>query len=99
MGKETGLTKRCLVVGASSFIGAYVVDALLDAGYDVVGTGRNPRFAEHYRGLGVEYVPFDLDDPAGLGNLPTDIDYIVHLAGRLPANSVFDLATEDDAAD
>ena len=99
VGKETGLTKRCLVVGASSFIGAYVVDALLDAGYDVVGTGRNSRFAEHYRGLGVGYVPFDLDDPAGLGNLPTDIDYIVHLAGRLPANSVFDLATEDDAAD
>lgn len=90
---------KCLVIGASSFIGAYVVNALLDAGVDVVGTGRSPRFAGHYRGLGVDYVPFDLDDPDGLGNLPGDVDFIAHLAGRLPANSSFDLAAEDDAAD
>lgn len=99
MGKEAGLIKKCLVVGASSFIGAYVVEALLDANYDVVGTGRNPRFAKYYQDLGVEYVPFDLDDPAGLDALPTDVCFVAHLAGRLPANSPFDLSTEDDAAD
>lgn len=99
MRKGFGMTKKCLVVGASSFIGAYVVEALLDAGYDVVGTGRNPRFAKHYRELGVEYIPFDLNDPAGLDTLPADVDFVAHLAGRLPANSNFDLSTEDDAAD
>lgn len=93
------MSKKCLVIGASSFIGAYLVEALLDAGYSVVGTGRNRRFAEHYRGLGVEYIPFDLDDPAGLKTLPRDVDFVAHLAGRLPANSGFDLATEDDAAE
>ncbi len=92
------MAKKCLVIGASSFIGAYVVDALLAEGYVVVGTGRNPRFAEHYHALGVGYVPFDLDDPSGLDALPGDVDFVAHLA-RLPANSEFDLASEDDAAD
>ncbi len=93
------MTKKCLVIGASSFIGVYVVDALLDAGYEVVGTGRNRRFAGHYRKLGVEYIPLDLNDPSGIGALPTDFDFVAHLAGRLPANSDFDLSTEDDAAE
>lgn len=93
------MAKKCLVVGASSFIGAYVVEAMLDAGCDVVGTGRNPHFAKHYRELGVEYAPFGLNDPAGLDTLPADADFVVHLAGRLPANSTFNLSTEDDAAD
>ena len=93
------MAKKCLVIGASSFIGAYVVDALLADGYVVVGTGRNRRFAEHYRKLGVDYIPYDLDDPDGLAALPGDVDFVAHLAGRLPANSEFDLSSEDDAAD
>lgn len=93
------MAKKCLVIGASSFIGAYVVDALLEAGYSVVGTGRNRRFADHYRRLGVEYRPFDLDDPSGFGELPQDVDFVAHLAGRLPANSDFNLSSEDDAAE
>ncbi|MCI2242263.1 NAD-dependent epimerase/dehydratase family protein [Adlercreutzia faecimuris] len=88
---------RCLVIGASSFIGAYTVDAFREAGYEVVGTGRNPRFKEHYASVGVGYLPLDLDDPAGMDVLPTDVDVVVHLAGRLPANSTFDLESEDDA--
>ena len=33
-----------LVVGGSSFIGAYTVQAFLDAGYEVIATGRSTRF-------------------------------------------------------
>lgn len=88
---------KALVIGASSFIGAYTVDALLEDGWEVVGTGRNPCFAGHYSSLGVEYLPLDMDDPEGLRALPTDVDVVCHLAGRLPANSDFDLATKDDA--
>ena len=64
-----GKAKKCLVIGASSFIGVYVVDALLDAGYRVVGTGRNPRFGAYYASRGVEYVGLDLDDPTGLESI------------------------------
>lgn len=90
---------KYLLVGASSFIGAYAAEALLDAGHEVVGTGRNPRFGRHYASMGVEYLPLDLDDPMGLESLPTDVEAVVHLAGRLPANSTFDLKSEDDAGD
>jgi UDP-glucose 4-epimerase len=89
---------KCLVIGASSFIGVYTVNALLEAGYDVTGTGRNKRFLEYYSKLGANYVPFDLDNPDELDKLPKDFDFIVHLAGRLPANSTYDLDAEDDAA-
>lgn len=90
---------RYLLIGASSFIGAYTVEALLDAGHEVVGTGRNPRFREHYDAMGVRYLPLDLDDSAGFEALPSDIDCVIHLAGRLPANSPFDLRSADDAGE
>lgn len=89
---------KCLVIGASSFIGVYAVDALLKAGFEVVGTGRNPKFRNHYVEMDVEYIHLDLDDPKRLKDLPSDFDVVVHLAGRLPANSTFDLKSEDDAA-
>lgn len=89
---------KCIVIGASSFIGVYTVQAFLDAGYKVVGTGRNPRFAEHYAQKGVEYISYDLDEPNACDALPKDADVVVHLAGRLPANSTFDLKDSDDAA-
>lgn len=90
---------KYLLIGASSFIGAYTAEALLDAGHEVVGTGRNPHFEKHYATVGVEYLPLDFDDPKGLESLPTDIDAVIHLAGRLPANSTFNLKSEDDAGD
>ena len=51
---------KCLVIGASSFIGVYVVDAFLEAGYEVVVTGRNGRLKEHYEKRHIGYVDFDL---------------------------------------
>lgn len=89
---------KCIVIGASSLIGVYTAQAFLDAGYEVVGAGRNPRFAEHYAQKGVEYIPYDLDEPHACENLARDADVVVHLAGRLPANSTFDLKDSDDAA-
>lgn len=91
--------RKCVIIGASSFIGAYTVQAFLDAGYEVVGTGRNPRFAEYYRQKGVDYVHYDLSEKEACECLPSDADVVVHLAGRLPANSTYNLKDEDDAAD
>jgi UDP-glucose 4-epimerase len=89
---------KCVVIGASSFIGVYTVDAFLDAGWEIVGTGRNKSFADYYAGKGVRYVPYDLDDSFAPEVLPKDVDCVVHLAGRLPANSTSNLDSEDDAA-
>lgn len=89
---------KCIVIGASSFIGVYAVQAFLDAGYEVVGTGRNPRFADHFAQKGVEYISYDLNESDACKRLPEDADVVVHLAGRLPANSTFNLKDSDDAA-
>ena len=35
-----------VVIGASSFIGLYTVNALIENGYEVCATGRNKRFKE-----------------------------------------------------
>lgn len=91
---------RYLVIGGSSFIGAYTVQALLDAGCEVDATGRNTAFNDHYRSLGVGYSFFDLgtDDPFAV--LPDrDYDGIVLLAALLPANSSASLQDYDNAAD
>lgn len=88
-----------LVIGGSSFIGAYTVKAFLDAGYDVIATGRNPRFQSHYESLGVPYLSFDLGAAENISKLPSEnIDCVVLLAALLPANSESNLINEDNAA-
>lgn len=89
---------KCLVIGASSFIGVYTVQAFLDAGYEVVATGRNQRFADHYKSLGVPYIGFELGDENAVDALPLNVDVVAHIAGRLPANSTSGLLPEDDDA-
>lgn len=89
---------KCLVIGASSFIGVYVVDAFLEAGYEVVVTGRNGRLKEHYERRHIEYVDFDLSNERAVTALPKDIDVVAHLAGRLPASSESHLIVGDDDA-
>lgn len=89
-----------IVVGGSSFVGAYTVQALIEAGHDVLATGRNPRFARHYASLGVDYVQYDLFDRAASRSLPSeDVEAVVLLAAVLPANSTSDLVSGDNAAD
>lgn len=89
-----------IVIGGSSFIGAYTVQALLDAGHEVATTGRNPRFAEHYARLGVSYLSFDLTDPHACDKLPAQgVEGVALLAALLPANSTSDMDKEDNSAD
>lgn len=86
---------RYLVIGGSSFIGAYTVDELLSRGAEVVATGRSTRFAEHYARRGVEYVRVDICDPASFEGLRGGFDGAVSLAARMPANIEGDPANED----
>ena len=38
-----------VVIGASGFIGSYLVDELVKRGFDVLATGRNKAEEEYYR--------------------------------------------------
>lgn len=87
---------RYAVIGGSSFIGVYVVDELLSRGAEVVATGRNPRFADHYRKRGVPYVAVDICDRVSFDALANwEFDGAVSLAARMPANIEKDSQTED----
>ncbi len=89
-----------IVIGASSFIGVYLVEELLKNSCKVLVTGRNNKFKEHYEKLGVEYINLDLSNDEDFLQLPTKgVEGVVLLAGLLPANAPVDLDVDENAAD
>lgn len=89
-----------LVIGASSFIGVYTIEALQKAGYTVLGTGRNRTFQKYYADRGVGYLPLNLRDPTDFSTLPPKgVDAVILLAALLPANSPVNLEQSENAED
>ena len=87
-----------LVIGASSFIGVYVVDELLKNNCKVIVTGRNNEFLNYYKEKGVEFYNLDLTKKEEYKKLPTEgIEGVVLLAGLLPANVI--LKENEEVAD
>jgi UDP-glucose 4-epimerase len=88
-----------IVIGASSFIGVYLVDELLSHGCQVAVTGRKNKFKEYYDKKNVAYYNLDLSDKGAFEQLPCEnVDGVVLLSGLLPAN--VQLAEgEENAAD
>ena len=72
---------RALVTGASSGIGAAIVDRLLDSGWRVLAASRTPPARGHAR---LEWRETDLADPADVAALATAVgplDAVVYAAG------------------
>ena len=71
--------KRCLITGATGFIGSHAVRRLLDEGWQVVSVSRGlaPSHSQHHK-----HIPLDLHDPAAVEKIfehhqPT---HLIHLA-------------------
>lgn len=76
-----------LVIGASSFIGVYVIDELLKQDCEVIVTGRGNKLKKYYEERNVKFFNLDLTNKDDFEKLPTKgIDGVVLLAGLLPAN-------------
>lgn len=89
-----------ILIGASSFIGVYTVDEFLKQGCEVVVTGRNNKFKEHYDELGVQYINLDLTNASDFEKLPTEnVEGVILLSGLLPANAEVNLDVDENAAD
>ncbi len=89
-----------IIIGASSFIGVYTVDEFLKQGENVLVTGRNNKFKEHYDSLGVEYINLDLTNENDFEQLPTSgVDGVILLGGLLPANADVNLDEDENAAE
>lgn len=89
-----------IVIGASSFIGVYTVNELINNGLKVLATGRNEKFKAYYENLDVEYINLDITNKKSFRSLPTEgIEGVILLAGLLPANANVNLDEEENASD
>lgn len=88
------------VIGATGFIGMYVVEDLVQHGESVVATGRNEALAPMLKTMGASFVRVDITKPEDFDALPAkDITGVILLAGLLPANALADLDEHENAAD
>ncbi|WP_220126938.1 SDR family oxidoreductase [Rhodococcus spelaei] len=90
------MTRTALVTGASSGIGAAVAETLVDRGWRVYGTGRDPStIADPIPG--VEYLPLDLTDGASIEACAAaagEVDVLVNNAGESQSGPIEELPME-----
>jgi NADH dehydrogenase len=71
------------VLGASGFIGAYVVNALVQEGKRVLVATRRRQNAAHLTLLPVDVIEADVHEPGALERLVNDVDAVINLVGIL----------------
>jgi len=80
-----------VVIGASGFIGTYLVDLLINEGYDVIATGRRSSALEYYRIHNIPSMELDITRKTDFEKLPTEgVKAVILLAALLPANATID---------
>ena len=76
-----------IVIGATGFIGTYLIDQLVKEGVDVLACGRSKAGEEYYKNIGVPFMRLDITKEEDFNKLPTnDVKAVVLLAALLPAN-------------
>lgn len=88
------------VIGATGFIGMYVVNELVQHGIKVLATGRNESLASTLESMGATFCRLDITSAADFDALPAnEIEGVILLAALLPANAIADLQQNENAAD
>lgn len=83
-----------VVIGASGFIGSYLVRELVARGHEVLATGRRKSALHYFEKQHVPTVELDIAKKEDFANLPTKgVEAVILLAALLPAN----VCEEDDA--
>ncbi len=78
-----------VVIGASSFIGTYLVDELIAQGREVFATGHSNLNKEYFANRQIKFAQVNITRQQDLEKLPKEnIDAVVMLASLLPANDV-----------
>ena len=76
-----------VVIGATSFIGSYLVDELVAQGREVFATGWRNLNEDYYNRLGVGSAQLNLVAKSDFAKLPRkDLEAVILLAGLMPAN-------------
>jgi UDP-glucose 4-epimerase len=75
-----------IVTGATGFVGRYLVDHLVNAGEEVIATGRSRKYDTFFEDLGVPFLPLDVSNPDSYAVLPQGpVKAFIHLAALIPA--------------
>jgi nucleoside-diphosphate-sugar epimerase len=81
----SGQMSRCLITGASGFVGSNLARRLRGDGWDVRCLVRSTSRLDQLEPLGVELAQGSLDDPASLRAAVDGVDVVFHVAGRTTA--------------
>jgi nucleoside-diphosphate-sugar epimerase len=79
------MSSRCLITGASGFVGSNLARRLRREGWDVRCLVRASSKLDQIESLGCELVHGSLDDAASLNAAVAAVDVVFHLAGRTAA--------------
>lgn len=88
---------RCLVTGATGFIGPRLITNLQAAGGDIRCLVRATADTSRLTPLGVHLVEGDVTDRASLAGAVAGVDFVFHLAGRTFASSYGEFAAVNEA--
>jgi UDP-glucose 4-epimerase len=78
-----------IVIGATGFIGSYLIEALVKENKKVVATGRRYSALNYYKERNIPCIEFDISKKEDFEKLPKEnVEAIVLLSALLPANSI-----------
>lgn len=81
---------KALVTGGTGFIGSHLTERLMEMGIEVVCLVRDPSNLKNIKDKVVKTVKGDCSDIDSLRDIPTDFDYVFHLAGLTKSPTVQD---------
>lgn len=84
---ETTSGGTVLITGANGFIGSRLCTIFLKEGFTVYAGVRKTADLSQLQGIAVQYRYGDVTNPAGLAEMVSGIDYVIHNAGIVKAKS------------
>lgn len=85
--RQPGEYAMIVVIGASSFIGTYLVDELVAQGREVFATGHSNLNLDYYTKRNIKYAQVDLSRRQDFEKLPKEnVEAVVLMASMMPNN-------------
>ncbi len=81
---------QALLTGGTGFIGSHLAELLLDKSAEIFALVRDPHNLKWLKGLNIHLLEGDL---LSIPSLPSDIDYVFHVAGLTNSSDVADYYT------
>ena len=71
---------KILITGATGSLGKYVCEYFKEKNYQIIATGRSPKYTEHFKNLGITFIQGDLTDRYFVDQIMSSVQYVIHCA-------------------